>query len=117
MPEKETDMNDINMKKRIPPLLAGLRDHLENGIIPFWMERALDKEFGGYMTNFNENGAALAMPEKYLNTQVRLLWWFSRLLRAYPARKDFRKMADAGADFIIKYFWDAQNGGDDANRF
>jgi mannobiose 2-epimerase len=111
MPEKETDMNDINMKKRIPPLLAGLRDHLENGIIPFWMERALDKEFGGYMTNFNENGEALAMPEKYLNTQVRLLWWFSRLLRAYPARKDFRKMADAGADFIIKYFWDAQNGG------
>lgn len=104
-------MDDNGLKKRIPPLLEGMRSHLENGIIPFWMERALDKEFGGYMTNFNEKGESLEMPEKYLNTQARLLWWFSRLLRAYPERKEFRKMADAGADFIISRFWDAKHGG------
>lgn len=104
-------MDDNSLKKRIPPLLNGVRSHLENGIIPFWMERALDKEFGGYMTNFNEKGESLEMPEKYLNTQARLLWWFSRLLRAYPERKEFRGMADAGADFIISRFWDAKHGG------
>ena len=104
-------MDKSKLGKRVSPLLKRIRDHLENGIIPFWMERALDTEFGGYRTNFNEKGEALEMPEKYLNTQVRLLWWFSRLLRAYPNRPEFKKMADAGADFIISRFWDTKHGG------
>ncbi len=104
-------MDNAKLGGRVSPLLKRIKDHLENGIIPFWMERALDTEFGGYRTNFNEKGEALEMPEKYLNTQVRLLWWFSRLLRAYPDRPEFKKMADAGADFIISRFWDTKHGG------
>jgi mannobiose 2-epimerase len=104
-------MDKLKLGGRVSPLLKRIKDHLENGIIPFWMERALDTEFGGYRTNFNEKGEALEMPEKYLNTQVRLLWWFSRLLRAYPNRPEFKKMADAGADFIISRFWDTKHGG------
>lgn len=104
-------MDKSILRKRVTPLLERIRDNLENGIIPFWMERAIDTEHGGYRTNFNEKGEALDMPEKYLNTQARLLWSFSRFLRAYPDRKEFRKMADAGADFIISRFWDAKHGG------
>ena len=92
-------------------MLAMVRAHLEEGIIPFWLKRAPDREFGGFLTNFNERGEALPMPEKYLNTQARLLWWFSRLYREYPGRSEFKEMAKDGADFIIKYFWDKANGG------
>ncbi len=65
-----------------------MQHHLEQGLIPFWRERAADRALGGYRTNFNEQGQALPQPDKYLNTQCRLLWWFARLNRAYPDQPD-----------------------------
>ena len=29
---------------------------LQKGIIPFWLEHSLDKQNGGYFTNFDGNG-------------------------------------------------------------
>jgi len=34
-----------------------IKDHLQNGIVPFWRERAEDVEYGGYYTNFAEDGS------------------------------------------------------------
>ena len=105
-------MNQSNERNdRVTRLLERVRNHLENGIIPFWLERAPDPDYGGYRTTFNGAGEALEMPEKYLNTQARLLWWFSRLSRHYPNRPEFGKLARAGADFIIDRFWDVSRGG------
>ena len=107
----EADSTPNSRAHRIRDSLAQVRDHLENGIIPFWVTRAFDRDCGGYLTNFDEAGRPLDMPEKYLNTQARLLWWFSRLFRQYPDRTEFRDAADWGADFIVNRFWDAQRGG------
>ena len=60
-------------------LRASLQKNLEQGVIPFWSSRAMDAQFGGYLTNFDAAGRSLPCEEKYLNTQCRLLWWFSRL--------------------------------------
>jgi mannobiose 2-epimerase len=97
---------------RLPVLHAELREHLEQGIIPFWLRRAVDREHGGYLTNFAERGEALDTPEKYLNTQCRLLWWFSRLARHDPARRaEFAALARHGLAFLLAHFWDAEHGG------
>jgi len=88
-----------------------LLENLEQGIIPFWSPRAVDAECGGYLTNFDETGRALACDEKYLNTQCRLLWWFSRLSRAYPEIEQFRRLAHLGRTFIVTHFWDAEHAG------
>ena len=91
--------------------LAAVENHLNIGIIPFWFARALDKQYGGFMTNFGEQGEALPMPEKYLNTQCRLIWWFSTLCRRFPQRTAAGDMASQGVDFLIKHFWDEEYGG------
>lgn len=88
-----------------------IREHLENGIIPFWLKRARDEEYGGYYTNFAEDGSRNPMQEKYLNTQMRLVWWFSRLAQIYPQRTEFQELAAWGADFLFQHFWDEQYGG------
>jgi mannobiose 2-epimerase len=88
-----------------------MRQHLEAGLIPFWVTRAADRALGGYRTNFNERGEALPQPDKYLNTQCRLLWWFARLSRAHPDQPEFRALADHGYDFIFNAFWDELHGG------
>ena len=54
--------------------LAAVENHLNIGIIPFWFARALDKQYGGFMTNFGEQGEALPMPEKYLKGQRQGIW-------------------------------------------
>lgn len=92
-------------------LPAALQRHLETGIVPFWRDRALDREFGGYLTNFDERGHHTGTPQKYLNTQCRLLWWFSTLARHNIPGGDWPTLARHGADFVLRYFWDPAFGG------
>jgi mannobiose 2-epimerase len=101
----------VKYTEQLSIFLKEIENHLENELIPFWLKKGRDTEFGGYLTNFNENGELEEMPEKYLNTQVRMLWWFSRLFREYPDRTEFREMAEDGADFIINCFWDSLHDG------
>jgi mannobiose 2-epimerase len=93
--------------------LAGdeMRRHLTEGIVPFWSARARDAECGGYLTRFDGEGTSLGTPEKYLNKQCRLLWWFSTLARRHPATRGFRDLADHGFAFIRDHFWDEKHGG------
>jgi mannobiose 2-epimerase len=91
--------------------LASVENHLHNGIIPFSFSRALDTRYGGFMTNFDEHGNALSVPEKYVNTQCRLIWWFSTLHRRFPQIPKALEMASQGVDFLIKHFWDPAYGG------
>jgi len=89
-------------------------DHLHRGIIPFWTNRALDAEFGGFLTNFDEAGHAYEMPEKYLNSQCRMIWFFSHLCRQMPESphaERARTLARQGVDFLIERFWDPEHDG------
>lgn len=99
------------MSKQAQTLLAETEAHLEHGLIPFWLERAVDPEFGGFRTNFNGDGVPVLCPEKYLNTQCRFIWWFSTLCRRYPAAPRFYEIARQGFEFLLRYFWDGKHGG------
>ena len=87
-----------------------IRRHLRDGIIPFWRDRALDHERGGYLTHFDAEGRHTGTPEKYLNTQCRLVWWFSALARAdlIPGALE---CARHGFAFLQRHFWDGVHGG------
>jgi len=85
---------------------SAINGHLQNGVIPFWLEHSWDHVYGGFLTNFDADGQLMPNKEKYLNTQARLVWWFSNLSRRYPERSDFTELARKGADFMIQYFWD-----------
>jgi mannobiose 2-epimerase len=101
----------INQPVSLANLHAQINHHLTHGIITFWIERAADHEYGGYYTNFNEQGQRLPMPEKYLNTQMRMVWWFSRLAHEYPTQAVYSQMARGGVDFMLQHFWDTTCGG------
>ena len=84
--------------QRIEALHDEISQHLAGGIIPFWLARAWDDEFGGYRTNFDEHGEPLDTSEKYLNTQARLLWWFSTLYRHHPHLAQAHDLSGAQID-------------------
>ena len=80
-------------------------NHLNLELIPFWNSRAVDRQYGGFLTNFDADGNEINMTEKYLNTQCRMIWWYSQLNMVKPSDM-YRTRAKEGVDFLIKYFWD-----------
>jgi cellobiose epimerase len=101
-------MDKIN---RLKSVYGEMKNHLEKGIISFWLKNAQDQEYGGYYTNFAEDGSRKPMSEKYVNTQMRLVWWFSRLACLHPDQQVYRDLAKWGVDFLLENFWDQQYGG------
>jgi cellobiose epimerase len=101
-----SDIKDL-MKKS----LSEIKEHLEKGIIPFWLNKGVDKEFGGYLTCFDDKGNPSGDTDKYIVTQTRMIWGFSAFSRLYPERKDLLEQARQGVDFFIKNFWDEEFGG------
>lgn len=98
------------MKELVKESLAEVRKNLEEGIIPFWLEKGIDKDYGGYLTCFDENGQPTGDTDKYIVTQTRMIWGFSAMYEEYKDER-LKKAAETGYDFFIKYFWDKENEG------
>jgi mannobiose 2-epimerase len=86
---------------------------LGNEIIPFWLARSIDDEFGGYITSFDDKGQYDGNGVKNIVTQSRMVWGFSNLL-PFGRKEDQPKMIAAareGAHFLVDKFWDKEYGG------
>ncbi|MBC8609639.1 N-acylglucosamine 2-epimerase (GlcNAc 2-epimerase) [uncultured Ruminococcus sp.] len=82
-------------------------------IIPFWSLRSIDKKYGGYLLNFDENGEPYEETEKYLVTQARMLWGFSHLSKWKQGEEKeiLFQYAQQGLQFLLEHFWDSKYGG------
>ena len=104
-------MNDLERRLR----LAGeeLLDCLQNRVIPFWLERSVDGEYGGYLTCFDADGKYTGNGTKYIVTQARMVWGFSNLRHyARPGDLDgMERAARQGAEFLMSAFWDDEYQG------
>ena len=103
-------VGSTEISKQMDMDYQAIHKHLYTELIPFWEKNAVDKTNGGYMTNFDANGLAIEMPEKYLNTQCRMIWLFSQLNSVAPSASNVEK-AKQGVDFLIKHLWDEKNAG------
>ncbi|MDA8291940.1 MAG: AGE family epimerase/isomerase [Actinomycetota bacterium] len=85
------------------------RRHLEEVVLPFWLERALDDEMGGMFTCFDNRGERLLSTDKYVWSQGRAVWLLSRaadlarrgLLDVAPTR--LVVPARRTADFLVRH--------------
>jgi cellobiose epimerase len=102
---------NATIRERMRDSCAEITDHLENGIIRFWLENGIDGKCGGYTVNIDKDGVVSADADKYIVTQTRMIWGFSALYGEYPSRTDLRDAAKQGVDFFIRHFWDAKHGG------
>jgi mannobiose 2-epimerase len=76
------------------------------------MERGIDRDYGGYLTSFDEHGRWI--PDevyKYIVTQTRMIWGFSLFHKRLPGDGRYKQAACQGVDFFIRHFWDMRNGG------
>ncbi len=90
-----------------------MRNVLSDKMIPFWLEKSIDKLYGGYLTCIDEHGAVSADKNKMIISQTRMLWGFSALTDFMPEKyiEQSEYAARQGYDFLIKYYWDERHGG------
>ncbi len=82
------------------------KTELKENLLFFWMPRCLDTEFGGYFNCFTNDGSRLVSKDKYVWSQGRFLWTFSKLatmdMFSEQERSEFLHYAKSGRDFLIK---------------
>ena len=90
-------MNQIQIRE----LLQFYEKQLFEQVMPFWLERAIDQEYGGFYTCFTNDGKALLSKDKYVWSQGRFIWVLSKLaeLSGDPM---YLRLAKPGVEFLEK---------------
>lgn len=77
------------------------KKHILEDVMPFWDERCIDKECGGYFTCFDREGN-LTDDKKYIWFQGRQLYVYSLLYNCFERRADWLEKAKHGFEFLAK---------------
>jgi len=86
-----------------PKALAILyREELLNNVMPFWLEKSPDTEFGGYFTCLDRTGRVFDT-DKFIWLQGREVWMFAMLCNNLEKKEEWLQCAINGAEFLKKY--------------
>ena len=103
-------MNDHDIRA-LQQARAEIREHFENGIVRFWTERSIDREYGGFNVRFDQHGRFIeGESNKSIISQTRAVWGFCNFYR-HTRNPLHLQAARQGVDFLIRHFWDARHGG------
>jgi N-acylglucosamine 2-epimerase len=86
-----------------------LRQHLLHEVMPFWVEHAIDPA-GGLNTCIRDDGT-MVNGDKWLWSQWRAVWVFSRLYRTIDANPRWLEIAWHICHFAAEHGWDHAVGG------
>ena len=86
----------------INKLIQQYKDELLENVIPFWLNKSQDKEFGGYFTCLRGNGDVFDT-DKFVWLQARQVWMFSMLYNKVEKRQEWLDCALQGAEFLKKH--------------
>ncbi len=78
------------------------KDELLNNVLPFWLEKSQDNEYGGYFTCLDRAGNVFDT-DKFVWLQGREVWMFSMLYNNLEKNPEWLKCASQGGEFLRKY--------------
>lgn len=95
----------------ITETLGKARAYLTEKLLPFWMERSPDPEYGGFLPFFDRHGKPTGETDKTFLSQIRMLYTMSSAHRAGYGDGRCRELARMCARFILEHYWDPEHGG------
>ena len=81
------------------------KDELLNNVVPFWLTKSQDLNYGGYLTCLDRTGKVFDT-DKFVWLQAREVWQFSMLYNKVEKNPDWLKCAVQGGEFLKKYAHD-----------
>ena len=95
----------------VQDVLDRTESYLTDTLLPFWIERSPDPEYGGFLTYFDRDGRPTGETTKTFLMQIRMLYTFASAHRAGYGGGVCAELARAGAAFIREHYWDDEHGG------
>ncbi|MBN2557510.1 MAG: AGE family epimerase/isomerase [Clostridia bacterium] len=95
-------MKTLNAKN----LTALYKRDLFDKVMPFWINNAIDHEYGGYMTWLDRDGKIIST-DKPVWMQGRGVWTFSRLFNEFGKNDEYLEAAVQGYRFLKNYCKDS----------
>ena len=83
---------------------------LRTNILPFWLEHAIDEQYGGFRGQIANDLTINPFAHKGLILNARILWTFSKAFSVY-GEEVYRQTARRAHDYITQHFWDAEFNG------
>ena len=106
-----SDAEFFPSKKDVAYIKELLERILTQNILPFWYPRVIDAVNGGYRLNYDVSGRWTGESDKFIVTQSRALWFFSRLSYTAYGKTDYLEAAHHGFNFLGQHMWDKEHGG------
>ena len=78
------------------------KSELLDRVVPFWLNKSQDTEFGGYFTCLDRDGSVYDT-DKFIWLQGREVWMFAKLYNTVEPRQEWLDAAIQGAEFLKKY--------------
>ncbi len=97
-------------KTSLAPFAAEMEELLMENMMPAWYPRIIDKEYGGYLSDFNYKWEQSDRQQKMIVTQARHVWTCSKM-KAFTGDDTYLDYARHGFHFLKDVMWDKQNGG------
>ncbi|MGM9735016.1 MAG: AGE family epimerase/isomerase [Candidatus Cryptobacteroides sp.] len=88
--------------KDFKSLAVQYRSELLDNVLPFWLEKSQDKEYGGYFSCLDRDGSVFDT-DKFIWLQGREVWMFAMLYNSFEKRPEWLEAARQGAEFLKKY--------------
>ncbi len=95
---------------QLKALRADAQRELVENILPFSMQRVMDRERGGFYGYVANDGTAQKDAPKALIQHSRMLWTFVHAGRTLDS-SEYSSAAQHARDSVMKWFWDLQLGG------
>lgn len=93
----------LDLRKRV-------ETELRSDILPFWLNRTLDHEHGGFLGQIENDLSVDPLAHKGLILNARILWTFSKAFQVY-GEEIYLETARRAFKYITRYFWDAKFSG------
>ncbi|MEX0721321.1 MAG: AGE family epimerase/isomerase [Balneolaceae bacterium] len=101
---------DKSARKKLLKLSAELREELVSGILPYWINNAVDDGKGGFYGRITFNNQVIPDADKSSLLTARVLWTFSACYREF-GDPEYKRIAKHAYDFLTGACWDQEFGG------
>jgi mannobiose 2-epimerase len=83
---------------------------LQQNILKFWVDHAIDRQYGGMIGWLDRKGSPIEPGTKSLVQQSRIVWTFSAAYRMFPD-PTYKEVSTHTLKFMREKMWDAEQGG------
>ncbi len=114
-----SEMMEVKRTAESISLRKEMAEDLTQNILPYWMNKMVDEQHGGFYGRRDGHDVLDAKADKGIILNTRILWTFSNAINTLSKDDSieksvidtYRKTADRAYDFIVRYFLDSEKEG------